>query len=48
MMAQATNRPHALIILLPPLALILGAELIVQQRWHPALVGMLAGVAASL
>jgi hypothetical protein len=48
MMAQATGHPHAMIGLFPPIALILGHEILVLQRLRPALVGGLAGVAATL
>jgi hypothetical protein len=48
MMAQATGHPHAMIGLFPPLALILGHEILVLQRFRPALVGGLAGIAAGL
>ena len=48
MMAQATRHPHVLIAVFPPLALILAREVLVRQRWHPAVVGVVAGVAASI
>ncbi len=48
MMAQATGHPHAMIGLFPPIALILGHEILVLQRVRPALLGGLAGVAAAL
>jgi hypothetical protein len=48
MMAQATGHPHAMIGLFPPLALILGHEILVRQRLRPALAGGLAGIAAAL
>jgi hypothetical protein len=48
MMAQATGHPHAMIGLFPPIALILGHEILVLQRFRPALVGGLAGFAAAL
>jgi hypothetical protein len=48
MMAQATGHPHAMIGLFPPIALILGYEILVLQRVRPALMGGLAGLAAAL
>ena len=48
MMAQATGHPHAMIGLFPPLALIIGHEILVLQRLRPVLVGGLAGIAAAL
>jgi hypothetical protein len=48
MMAQATGHPHAMIGLFPPLALILGHEILVRQRARPALAGGLAGIAAAM
>jgi hypothetical protein len=48
MMAQATGHPHAMIGLFPPIALILGHEILVLQRLRPALAGGLAGIAAAL
>jgi hypothetical protein len=47
-MAQATGHPHALIAVLPPVVLILGHEILVVQRRTPVLLGVLAGVAATL
>ena len=48
MMAQATGHPHVLIALFPPLALIVGNEMLIRQRHHPARVGAVAGAAAVL
>jgi hypothetical protein len=48
MMAQATGHPHAMIGLFPPIALLLGHEILVLQRFRPALMGGLAGIAAAL
>ena len=48
MMAQATGHPHALIGLFPPIALILGHEILVLQRLRPVLAGAVAGIAAAL
>ncbi len=48
MMAQATGHPHAMIGLFPPIALILGHEILVLQRFRPALLGGLAGLGAAL
>jgi hypothetical protein len=47
-MAQATGHPHAMIGFFPPIALILGHEILVLQRFRPALMGGLAGLAAAL
>jgi len=47
-MAQATGHPHALIAFFPPVALILGHEILVTQRHRPALVGGLAGLASAM
>ena len=48
MMAQATGHPHAMIGLFPPIALILAHEILVLQRYRAALLGGLAGLAATL
>lgn len=48
MMAQATGHPHAMIGLFPPIALILAHEVLVLQRYRPALLGGFAGLAATL
>ncbi|HEV2035595.1 MAG TPA: hypothetical protein VGU71_15620 [Candidatus Dormibacteraeota bacterium] len=48
MMAQSTGHPHAMIGLFPPIALLLGHEILVLQRFRPALMGGLAGLAAAL
>jgi hypothetical protein len=48
LMAQALGHPHAVVALFPPLALILGHEILVRRRLHPAAAGGVAGVAAAL
>jgi hypothetical protein len=48
LMAQALGHPHVVVALFPPLALMLGHEILVRRRWHPALTGGLSGVAAAL
>jgi hypothetical protein len=46
--AQAMGHPHVMVALFPPVALILGHEILVRRRMHWAIAGMLAGVAAAL
>ena len=48
LMAQAQGHPHVLVALFPPVALILGHEILVRRRLNPALAGALAGAAAAL
>jgi hypothetical protein len=48
LMAQARGHPHVLVALFPPLALILGHEILVRRRLHPLVAGALAGMAAAL
>jgi len=48
MLAQATRHPHAMIALFPPIAVLLADEILVRQRFRPALIGALAGLAAAL
>lgn len=48
LMAQAMGHPHVMVALFPPVALILGHEVLVRRRMHPAAGGALAGVAAAL
>jgi hypothetical protein len=48
LMAQAMGHPHVMVALFPPIALILGHEILVRRRMHWAVAGMLAGVAAAL
>jgi hypothetical protein len=48
LMAQALGHPHVVVALFPPVALILGHEILVRRRLHPALAGGLAGMAAAL
>jgi hypothetical protein len=48
LMAQALGHPHASVALFPPIALMLGHEVLVRRRLHPAAAGALAGAAAAL
>ena len=48
LMAQAMGHPHVMVALFPPVALILGHEIFVRRRLHPAVAGALAGLAAAL
>jgi hypothetical protein len=48
LMAQALGHPHVVVALFPPIALLLGDEILVRRRLHPAVAGALAGVAAAL
>ncbi|HEV3102105.1 MAG TPA: hypothetical protein VG426_07165 [Candidatus Dormibacteraeota bacterium] len=48
LIAQAMGHPHVMVSLFPPIALILGHEILVRRRMHPAFAGALAGVAAAL
>ncbi len=48
LMAQALGHPHVLVAAFPPVALILGHEILVRRRLHPVAAGALAGVAAAL
>jgi hypothetical protein len=47
LIAQAMGHPHVMVALFPPIALILGHEILVRRRIHPAAAGALAGVAAA-
>jgi hypothetical protein len=48
LIAQALGHPHVVVALFPPIALVLGDEILVRRRLHPAFAGALAGVAAAL
>jgi hypothetical protein len=48
LLAQAMGHPHVMVALFPPIALILGHEILVRRRMPPARAGALAGVAAAL
>jgi hypothetical protein len=48
LMAQSMGHPHVMVALFPPVALILGHEILIRRRMHPAVAGALAGVAAAL
>ena len=47
LLAQAMGHPHVMVALFPPIALILGHEILVRRRMHPVAAGALAGVAAA-
>ena len=47
LLAQALGHPHVMVALFPPIALILGHEILVRRRLHPAMAGGLAGAAAA-
>src|SRR5260370_11953873 len=47
LIAQALGHPHVVVALFPPVALILGHEILVRRRLHPALPGGLARLAAA-
>jgi len=48
LIAQALGHPHVVVALFPPLALLLGDEILLRRRMRPAMAGALAGVAAGL
>jgi hypothetical protein len=48
LIAQALGHPHVVVALFPPLALLLGHEILVRRRMRSAVVGAVAGVAAAL
>lgn len=48
LLAQAMGHPHVMVALFPPIALILGHEILVRRRMPPAQAGALAGIAAAL
>jgi hypothetical protein len=48
LVAQALGHPHVVVALFPPIALLLGDEILVRRRLPPAVAGALAGVAAAL
>jgi len=47
LIAQALGHPHVMVALFPPIALILGHEILVRRRLHPAMAGALAGASAA-
>jgi hypothetical protein len=47
LIAQALGHPHVMVALFPPIALILGHEILVRHRMHPAAPGALAGAASA-
>src|SRR5258708_13746121 len=48
LIAQALGHPHVVVALFPPIALMLGDEILVRRRLHPAVAGSLAGIAPAL
>ncbi|MGH7761614.1 MAG: hypothetical protein ACREOY_09395 [Candidatus Dormibacteraceae bacterium] len=48
MLAQALGHPHVVVALFPPVALLLGHEVLVRRRLNPVFAGTMAGVAAGL
>src|SRR6266849_6047494 len=48
LVAQALGHPHVVVALFPPIALLLGHEILVRRRMNPVVAGAIAGVAAAL
>jgi len=48
LIAQALGHPHVVVALFPPIALLLGHEILVRRRMNPVVAGAMAGVAAAL
>ncbi len=48
LIAQALGHPHVVVALFPPIALVLGHEILVRHRMNPAVAGAISGVAAAL
>ncbi len=48
LVAQALGHPHVVVAVFPPIALLLGHEILVRRRWHPAIAGAVAGAAAAV
>jgi len=48
LIAQALGHPHVVVALFPPIALLLGHEILVRRRMNPVVAGAVAGVAAAL
>jgi hypothetical protein len=48
LIAQALGHAHVVVALFPPIALVLGHEILVRRRMNPAVAGAIAGVAAAL
>jgi hypothetical protein len=48
LIAQALGHPHVVVALFPPIALLLGHEILVRRRMNPPAAGAIAGVAAAL
>ncbi len=47
LIAQALGHPHVMLAIFPPLALLLGHEILVRRRMHPVAAGALAGLTAA-
>jgi len=47
LIAQALGHPHVMVAIFPPIALILGHEILVRRRLHPGMAGALAGASAA-
>ena len=48
LIAQALGHPHVVVALFPPIALVLGHEILVRRRMNPVVAGAIAGVTAAL
>lgn len=48
LLPQALGHPHVVVALFPPIALILGHEILVRQRTHPVIAGAFTGIACAL
>jgi len=48
LLAQALGHPHVVVAVFPPIALLLGDEILVRRRLPPVVGGALAGLAAAL
>jgi hypothetical protein len=48
MLAQALGHPHVVVALFPPVALLIGHEILVRRRLNPVVAGGLAGVTSVL
>jgi len=48
LIAQALGHPHLVVALFPPIAVVLGHEILVRRRMNPVVAGAIAGVAAAL
>jgi hypothetical protein len=48
LVAQALGHPHVVVALFPPIALLIGHEILVRKRMRPVVAGGLAGLTAAL